>query len=559
MNRGSTGWAKAGLLAITALLLVSCGSGSSFNADLSSGNGGGTGITNTFSSPAEMGVGDIMPIEFVDSQQVTVDFSGVASGAQFILAVGSANTSGSGGSIQLTTDIDAEVQAGLSKGMEIEADLAEIDDEGYGAQEMMSAWLRANEAVLAETNVPADSSEGLPFAKAMSFKAAGVGDTETFRVLASLSGSSSYVEVTGRVRCVGTNVIFYVDTGVGSDLLTDAEVQQLCQEFDEVAGAEQDLLGEISDVDGNGKLKVLMTKQINCLGAMGGGIITGYFYAVDLFQQNAQNPLSNEAEIIFTMVPDPNRSITCSGGTRGAQISSEFAMSNLLPAVMPHELQHAISYNQHVFINRGAAEEDWLNEGMSHLVEDLMGYNVENPSRYAMYLASPSTYGVVTQNSPNLMERGAAYLFLRFLYEQAADGPAFLRALENTALRSVSNLEAAFGGSAGFSQFSEFMARWVAALAMTDRGISQDRRYTYQPRTQNAETGNWEGVCLDCDADDNRGTQLTGVHLNQYYGYHNPTIDAATAMFYNITTLPSQMTVVGAQGGGSFGILIRTQ
>ena len=77
----------------------------------------------------------------------------------------------------------------------------------------------------------------------------------------------------------------------------------------------------------------------------------------------------------------------------------------------------------------GLPEENWLNEGMSHFMEDWAGYGVENPSRYAMYLASPSTYGVVTQSSPNLMERGASYLFLRFLYEQASDGTAFIRSL----------------------------------------------------------------------------------------------------------------------------------
>lgn len=556
MRRGPAGWRKTVLLAMMALFAAACGGGSSVSSNLNSGNDGGTGITNTFSSPAEMGVGDIMPIEFTSVSEVTVDFSGVASGANFILAMGSSKTTGSGGSVQLTTDI-ALPGGGLSESIDVEAEAA--DDDGYGPQEIMHAWLRAGESTLHETETPAGGGGDLSFSKAMAFKAASVGDTETFRVLGSLSNSSSYVEVSAKVRFVGTNVICYVDTSVGSDLFADADVQTLCSGFDGIAKVEQDLLGAISDVDGNGKLKAVFTKQINCLGAMAGGIITGYFYAVDLFEQTSQNPLSNESENIYAMVPDPNRSITCSGGSKGPQISSEFAMSNLLPAVLPHELQHAISYNQHVFVNGGAAEEDWLNEGMSHLAEDLMGYNVENPSRYAMWLASPSTYGLVTQNSPNLMERGAAYLFMRFLYEQAADGSAFLKGLENTSRRGVENIEAAFGGSSGFGQFSEFMARWVVALAMTNRGISQDPRYIYQARTQHSTTGNWEGVCLDCDADDNRGTVLTGVHLNQYYGAHNPTIDASAAMFYNMTTLPNQMRIVGAQGGGSFGILVRTQ
>ncbi|MBT3180961.1 MAG: hypothetical protein HN337_00465 [Deltaproteobacteria bacterium] len=252
------------------------------------------------------------------------------------------------------------------------------------------------------------------------------------------------------------------------------------------------------------------------------------------------------------MVPDPS-------GYYGTTISHSFSMSNLLPAVLPHELQHAISYNQHVFVNDGSPEENWLNEGASHFIEDRFGVGVENPSRYGMFLSSPSTYGVVTQSSPNLMERGGVYLFLRYLYEQASDSDAFLRDLIQTSKRGVANLEAAFQGQSDMDGFSEMMARWTVALAMTNRGISQDARYIYRDRVRSSLTGNWEGVCLDCSADDNRGTELTGVNLNQYYGYHTSNVDSAAVKFYNITSLPNEMTLQGSSDGGSYGILIRTQ
>lgn len=547
MKKGARRWARASLLLSVLFVGAACGSSGSSSASLSSGGGsGGTGITSTFDSPSEMGVGDIMPIEFSGSETVTIDFAGTSSSANFILAVGSASTSGSGTTMQMTMSDVSPLAGELAKDVGVELE-GKSEDDGYGPQEILSAWLRASEDVLPETEVPVARPA---LSESVSWKAIGVGETESFRVLGSLSSTTSYVDVTAEVRCVGSNVIFYVDTAVSSDVLPAADVTTLCQEFDSVAGAEQTLLGEISDLDNNGKLKVVMTKQINRLGALGGGIITGYFYAADLYVRSESNPVSNYGEVIYTMVPDPN-------GQYGTTISRDFAMSNLLPAVLPHELQHAISYNQHVFVNGGSPEENWLNEGMSHLVEDVMGYGNENPSRYAMYLSSPSTYGVVTQGSPNLMERGGVYLFLRFLYEQASDGNAFMRALSDTSLRGVANLEAAFGGSQDFNEFSEFLARWVVALAMTDRGISQDTRYTYRARSQHA-TGNYQGVCLSCDADDNRGTVLSGVHLNAYYGNHTPSIDASTAMFYEVTTLPNRMSLTGTQGGGNFGILIRT-
>lgn len=546
---------KEGLLGmafLAALVISGCGSDDSFSSNLSNGSNQGTGISNMFSSPAEMGVGDIMPIEFEDSTEMSIDFREVGSGANFILAVGSYNYAGSGTTMTLSAaDMSLPEPGALTKGMMLESTFS-ADDE-YTPNEILSAWLRASESTLVDTEYPATDADTDDFlAKSMSLKAVSVGSVETFKVLNSLTSTSSYVNVSGRARCVKENVIFYVDTSVPSSALSDSDVEELCEDFDEVAGAEMDLLGDIYDPDGDGKVHVLMTKQINELGALGGGIITGYFYAGDYYNESSSNPVSNYRDMIYTMVPDPD-------GTWGTSVSNDFAMSNLLPAVLPHELQHAISYNTHVFESGGLAEENWLNEAMSHFMEDYFGVGNENPSRYSMYLASPSTYGIVTQGSPNLMERGGSYLFLRYLYEQSSDGDAFLRRLMDTSDRGVANLTEAYQGSSGMDAFSEMMARWVIALIMTDRGVSQDSRYIYKPRTMNEVTGNYEGVCLDCSANDNRGTVLTGVNLNPYYGHHNSTIDTATAKFYEMTMLPNEMTLRGSSDGGNFGILVRTQ
>lgn len=555
MKRGFRKKAKeAGLLLFAFLLIAGCGGSSAGNSNLSDGGTTtqGTGISDSFSSPSEMGVGDLMPIELSDDASQSVSFSGVSSDAKFILALGSANTSGTGVNVSLSTDL-ALVEGGLVGAKALKADDPVPDeDAGFGPDEMMSAWLRASESLLPYTEKPIQVGGGLAsLSKSMALKDAALGSTETFRVLSSLSSTSSYVEVTGEVRCVKANAIFYVDTAVPDSVLSDSDVETLCDDFDTVAGAEQDLFGEVSDVNGDGKFAVLMTKQINRLGALGGGIITGYFYAGDLYERSSSNEVTNFREIIYTMVPDPS-------GQYGTTISNEFAMSNLLPAVLPHELQHAISYNQHVFVQGGSSEENWLNEGLSHLAEDIMGYGMENPSRYAMYLSSPSSYGIITQGSPNLMERGASFLFMRFMYEQASDGGSFLRGLFSSSRRGVENLEAAFAGPSGFNTFSQFIARWSVALAMTNRGVTADTRYTYQARAR-ASTGNWEGVCLECDADDNRGTTLEGVHLNAYSGYHNPSLDASAVTYYSVAEVPSKIDLTGTEGGDAFGVLIRTE
>ncbi|MFA4874287.1 MAG: hypothetical protein WC956_03375 [bacterium] len=551
--RGKRGWVAC-LAIMLAATLAGCGGGYNAVGDGVTTEGGqtsgtGTTVTALHSMPKELAVGDAMIVDVGDAGEIRIDFSGVDSSAKFILAVGSYNETGASTSVQLSADLSLPEIDPSSKAMAVESEPIP-EDEGYGAEEIMSAWLRASEEGLADQEV-LSANEGM--LKSMSIiKAMSIGDTETFRVLSSLSSVNSYVEVRGSVRCVEDSVAFYVDATISADVLSDADVQGLCSEFNRVVAEEQALLGNTSDVDGDGRVHVLMTSQINKLGALGGGVITGYYYAGDEYERSQSNPTSNHREVIYTMVPDE-------AGQFGYAITKAFAMQNLLPAVLPHELQHAISYNQHVLVNGGQPEENWLNEGLSHLAEDLMGHNRENPSRYSLYLASPSTYGFLTQSSPNLMERGASYLFLRYMYEQASDGNAFMKNIEQTNLRGVANLEAAFAGAQDFSQFPQFVSRWVVTLAMSDRGISQDSRFTYRPRTKNAATGEWQGVMLEGDVEDGRGTQLNGVNLNQYNGYHTASIDGTTAKFYNVTTVPEAITIAGSLGGGNFGALIRYQ
>lgn len=524
-------------------LIGACGGNSSFGQYDNSSRSGGVELTNEYSSPSELGVGDIMYVNFDDSGTATVDFSGVASSAKFVLVLGSASEGGASTTIGISSDLSAVVEKDVSA--EIPADAEDSPDE------ILSAWLRAAEYDLAATEPPPEESAG-PVKAMSAVKAVGIGDQESFRVLSNLSSTTIYTIIDATVRCVASSVVFYVDNDsrITSDILSSDDIQTLCNEFDGVVSREQQLLGNVSDVNGDGKVAILMTPQINKLGSMGGGIITGFFWAGDLYAQSGSNPVSNFREMIYTMIPDPN-------GIFGTVVTKAFALDNLLPAVLPHELQHAISYNQHVFVKGTPPEQNWLNEGMSHLTEDLMGYGEENPSRYALYLSNPSNAGVVTLGQPNLYERGASYLFLRYLYEQASSGDDFVRNIETSGLTGVDNVEASFDGPAGFSKFHEFLARWTAALAMTDQGISMDSRYIYHARVKNSDTGHWEGVCLSCDAEDGRGTVLSGVAKSTYYGSSSSTIAASGAKFYDIQSVPTHISLNGSASAGDFGVLIR--
>lgn len=509
-------------------------------------NSGGVTVTNVYSQPKQLGTGDLLYVDLNSSK--SLDFEGVASESEFLFVV--ANTSSNSGnfSVQISSDL-SETEFDLEE-TSLSKSLTAIND----VTEQFHESLRLQEKELEMLEIPS-ASEPLSMAKAVT---AGVdlsiseGSERSFKVLSSLSSINNSVNVDAVAECVGSYVAFYVDKRVTTEMLSAAEVDGLCRQFDDTVSKEESLFGSLSDVNKDGKVVVLLTPQVNKLGALGGGIVTGFFNATDLYPASQSNAASNHMEILYIMVPDPK-------GEYGSAVSKSFAMSNLIPAVLPHELQHAINYNQHVFVNKGSSEEAWLNEGMSHLAEDLMGQNQENPSRYALYLQNPSAYPLVTAKSPGLATRGGAYLFLRYLYEQAENPKSFLAKMLQSGTTGVRGIEVAFGGRAGdFDQFGEFFLRWSAALAMTDRGVSQDRRFTYQPRVADSATGKLSGVCLSCDAQDNRGTKLSGVAIKSYSGSQTATTASSAARFYKLSKVSSKLDFSGASSSAEgFGVLIR--
>lgn len=556
---------KKAILLLVPLVLVACGGGDLNNgADASEvgtgGNPGGVTVTNVFSSPKELGVGDLMYVDFGLSSEL--NFEGVGGDAEFNLVV--VNTSAVSGNftVQISGDL---AEAGLATSESAEL-LDDFEDPYYedGLKDILNDFtpsfheaLRFREEELEALDNPAFSVS--PVISAMGSVvpdfAIGVGDKRDFKVLGSLSSNSQTVTVTGIVKCVGTNIAMYVDERVTSDMLSDSEVQTLCSEFDNNVIREYSLFGNASDVNGDGVVIALLTPQVNKLGALGGGIITGFFTASDLYPSTTNNASSNYMEILYIMVPDPS-------GTYGVQISKNFALKNLLPPVLVHELQHAINYNQHVFLRNSTSEESWLNEGLSHLAEDLLGQGQENPSRYNIFLNSPHSYPLVTAGSPGLGSRGAAYLFLRYLYEQSSGRDQFISRLLKTGEKGVKNVEQAFGETASdFDQFGEFFLRWSIALALTDRGISVDRRFTYQPRAKDSGTGHWGGVCLVCSAGDGRGTMLRGIATKSYSGYQHSTLAETSMRVFGMDQLVAEkirFNRTGNQGAG-FGVLIRTK
>lgn len=289
-----------------------------------------------------------------------------------------------------------------------------------------------------------------------------VGSLRTFRVISQLDGEN-FTPATGRLRFLGRHLGIYVDTST-STALTDAQVGQLGALFDDDlyhTGVES--FGPESDIDRNERVLVFMTPRVNALvpaaDCAAKGFVTGFFYGRDLLPSLAN---SNAGEIFFSLVPDPGGHYSCSHAASDVM--------RYVPGTFVHEFQHMISFFHHAVARAGDSEEHWVNEGLSHIAEELASRVFEK--RYPaplgrstltqlfpdsasgfispqmlnsyIYLNNPAAHSVTTfSGSGSIEERGAAWLFLRWLGDQK--GESIYQRLVQTSTTGVANIEARAG------------------------------------------------------------------------------------------------------------------
>jgi hypothetical protein len=317
-----------------------------------------------------------------------------------------------------------------------------------------------------------------------------VGDEEVFRVCSALECSST-VPVTARARYVGTHGIVWVDTEMpaGAEQLTDGDLEQLGELFDDyLYPIDTTAFGATSDVDADGHVSIVISDQVNSLTTdCSSGRVVGYFFGGDLL---ASHPGSNQAEVFFAFAPKP-----ATGNC--PTVSRAGALRSLAP-VLIHELQHMISFNQHV-LRRGRADESvWLNEGLSHFAEELGQRLIpdascpNSPSCFSLfatgnlqnaylYLADPEgTPLVAPSEGLTLAGRGAAWLFVRWLADHFSSdtlrGTQVTRALLNGTSTGAANVAAVSG-----MPFAQLAGEWLAANWLDNlAGFPQAGRLRYR-------------------------------------------------------------------------------
>ena len=531
------------VLAVAPIAFSSCG-------------GAGDRISNV-TSPVEtagsnegfedLNLGEIQELEFSDSG-ATLSFGDGSNENDFFLIINSTNRSSANYTLQLSRGSSAALTLEGPGTLGVEG-----SDEDPSSQ--FHQFLREIEEVVRQSG---DFEEVRPSSVGALTAAVTLGDLKSFRVLSTMNSITTYEEVPAKLRYLSGDLLIFVDQSAASQV-SDEDIEKLANDFEGIAlPRERELFGNESDINGDGRVSILMSCVLNRM-ATSGGIVTGFFFPGDLYQRSSVNPASNAQEIFYTLVPDPD------GDCGSAPITRSFVIDNILPGVLAHEYQHMVSFNQHLFKNGGSTEEPWLNECLAHFAEDITGFGKENPSRVKLFLNQPSQAPIIPPTSPTLTERGGCYLFLRYLYEQSADGDAFIQNLLNTNLTGVANLENAFASAQGgadpdFDTFPEFLNRWSVALALSGTGLTSDARYNYVERSPHPGTGNFTGICIRCDAQDGRGTVLDGPVITTVSSFPNASNVRATAtQFYRLVE-PTGTIQVGATGGPTLaGALVRLE
>ncbi len=319
---------------------------------------------------------------------------------------------------------------------------------------------------------PAPAPAADPFPPATMLSDPQIGDLMELNVAISCSGFDIR---TARVMSVSEHAVVVADLANPSGFAT-ADYAYFATMFDSlIHPVATRHFGAPSDIDGNGRTIIFFTRAVNELTPPGSSTITAAVsWAGDLFPTVGSErldpcPGSNEAEIFYLMVPDPTGSI---GPARTVQQLRHDAVH-----IIGHEYQHLVNAARRLYVNGATVfEHTWLNEGLSHIAEELLFYEASglaprsnitldllqstpggipafnqymssNHHNVTRFLERPDTASLMGLDW--LPTRGAAWSFLRYASDRtgAGDEEIFFR-LVNSTTAGLRNLDQVLGAPA---------------------------------------------------------------------------------------------------------------
>jgi hypothetical protein len=268
-----------------------------------------------------------------------------------------------------------------------------------------------------------------------------------------VNNPAGYAAVPAVLAGVGQHCQVYVDASHKDLAGLEPTIADLIRTFDTEVRPRG--LGHVLDVDRDGRYTILMSGWLSKL-QNGRTKLSGFVRGSD-YCRDLQPPLGNCCDMMY--------------------LSTELKPGPFLHTLVAHEYTHSVVFCEHVFSDYLPAgprqdEDSWLNEALSHLVEDQHGYCWDNLDyRVSAYLNDPEHYALVVADyygrkiwrDPGT--RGCTYLFLRWCVDRF--GPELLTRLVRSNLSGVDNLEVATQ-----TRFEELFRQWSAALALSGMAVA---------------------------------------------------------------------------------------
>jgi len=323
-----------------------------------------------------------------------------------------------------------------------------------------------------------------------------VGDLMDLNTNTSCSGSP--VVRTGMVRSVKNHLIIVSDTSNPAGGFTTAQYDSIALEFDTLAWpADSANFGAPTDVDGNGHVVAFFTRAVNELSPPASSSVTlGFFASKDVFSNDPVEGCSNSnmGEMFYMLVPDPTGAVNSNVRT------VPFVRGNTT-GTLGHEFQHMINAFRRAYVTGATSfEQGFLNEGLSHVAEELMFYRAsvglaprqnivvgnlttgpnasrrvaafntyanQNFGRLRGWLQRPDTTGAFKNNANSLAVRGAIWAFLRYSADRVnGDDQTFWYNMVNSNLEGKANIQNAIGTNPDL-----WLRDWTASMYADDNAF----------------------------------------------------------------------------------------
>ena len=460
-------------LSLAALALAAACGGSSDSTGPINGGGGGDGFGLTAGNT------------LAASNAQPVQLAGGTTGMEMLLVVNDTSTGADGttnftisatgisapGAVSAPSTSLIPAPAGLFAGFDASA--ATRLDISYGA--------RVNERFRPRLNGMMSSARAArSLAPSAPSLAAQVGDVVSYNV--NDSSCTIIDRHPARIVAVSAQAVIAVDTLNPPGGFSSADYQRFAANFDTlIYPVDVGNFGAPADIDGNGKVVLLFTRAVNALTPRNNpSFVGGFFLSRDLFPTVATArldgcPGSNMAEMFYLLAPDPTGAVN--GNVRTAAF-----VDSLTTGVIAHEFQHLINASRRIYVNNAnELEVSWLNEGLSHIAEELLFFRqgqvgprqnigitalraseltrnafnndqAANASRYRSYLQSPNDNSPI-RDDDSLATRGATWDLLRYLADRKTAGggtdASVWQALVNAKTTGIANLRQVFGANIG--------------------------------------------------------------------------------------------------------------